>query len=54
MDPLPKMGTPAMIENLTDHQWSWEEIFYFPLSILNLDSAYERYAFKIVLKISVD
>jgi len=35
MDRLPKRGTPAMIENLTDHQWSWEEFFYFPLSILN-------------------
>ncbi|KAF5418975.1 MAG: hypothetical protein C5S44_12245, partial [Candidatus Methanocomedens sp.] len=39
MDRLPKRGTPAMIENLTDHQWSWEEFFYFPLSILNQDSA---------------
>ena len=28
-DRLPKRGTPAMIENLTDHQWSWEEFFYF-------------------------
>ncbi len=35
MDRLPKSGTPAMIENLTNHQWSWEEFFYFPVSILN-------------------
>lgn len=35
MDRLPRSGTPAMIENLANHQWSWEEFFYFPLSILN-------------------
>lgn len=35
MDRLPKSGTPAMIENLTNHQWSWEEFFKFKLSILN-------------------
>jgi hypothetical protein len=38
MDRLPKRSIPAMIENLTDHQWSWEEIFYFQLSILNRDN----------------
>jgi len=35
MDRLPKSGTPAMIEKLTNHQWSWDEFFNFPLSILN-------------------
>jgi len=35
MDRLPKNGTPAMIEELTNHQWSWEEFFKFQLSILN-------------------
>jgi len=34
MDKLPKSGTPAMIESLTDHQWSWDEFFYTTLSIL--------------------
>jgi len=29
MDMLPESGTPAMIENLTNHQWSWEESFNF-------------------------
>ncbi len=32
MDKLPKSGTPAMIESLTDHQWSWDDFFYFKLS----------------------
>jgi hypothetical protein len=31
---LPKSGTPAMIENLTNHQWSWEDFFNFSLSIV--------------------
>jgi len=35
MDKLTKNETPAMIESLVDHQWSWEEFFNFPLSILN-------------------
>jgi len=25
MDPLPGKDTPAMLEGLTDHQWSWDE-----------------------------
>lgn len=29
MDRLPKSDTPAMIENLTDHQWSWGEFLSF-------------------------
>ena len=39
MDPLPKRGTPVMIENLTDYQWSRGKFFYFPLSIINQDIA---------------
>jgi hypothetical protein len=35
MDKLTKYETPAMIENLANHQWDWEEFFKFPLSILN-------------------
>lgn len=35
MDMLPKRGTPAMIECLTDHQLNWEEFFNVKLSILN-------------------
>ncbi len=35
MDRLPKSGTPAMSEKLTNHQWSWDEFFNFQLSILN-------------------
>ena len=29
MDRLPKKGTPAMIEGLTKHQWTWEEFLTF-------------------------
>ena len=29
MDKLTKSETPAMIEGLTNHQWSWGEFFYF-------------------------
>ena len=29
MDRLPKKGTPAMIECLTKHQWTWEEFLTF-------------------------
>ena len=32
MDPLPNGLTPAMMERLTDHVWSWHEFFYFRLS----------------------
>jgi len=32
MDPLPNKLTPAMIDLLTDHIWSWHEFFYFRLS----------------------
>lgn len=32
MDPLPNRLTPAMIEQLTDHTWTWHEFFYFRLS----------------------
>ena len=35
MDRLPRSDTPAMIEKLTNHQWSWDEFFNFQLSILN-------------------
>ena len=28
MDPLPSKQTPAMLENLSDHCWSWEEFLY--------------------------
>jgi hypothetical protein len=35
MDKLPKNGTPAMVESLTNHQWNWEDFFNFQLSILN-------------------
>ena len=28
MDPISKKDTPAMLEELTDHQWSWNEFFY--------------------------
>jgi len=28
MDRLPKRGISVMIENLTDHQWSWEGFLY--------------------------
>lgn len=35
MDKLPKSGTPAMLENLTNHQWNWEDFFIFQLSIVN-------------------
>lgn len=32
MDPLPNKSTPAMMDQLTDHAWSWHEFFYFRLS----------------------
>lgn len=35
MDKLTKSETPAMIEGLEHHQWSWEEFFNCKLSILN-------------------
>ena len=31
MDKLHDNKTPAMIESLTDHVWSWDNFFYFPL-----------------------
>ena len=33
MDPLPGRCTPAMIENLADHRWTWNDFFKFRLSI---------------------
>jgi len=35
MDKLTKTETPSMLEDLADHQWNWEQFFYFSLSILN-------------------
>jgi hypothetical protein len=32
MDPLPNKLTPAMMEQLTDHIWTWHEFLYFRLS----------------------
>ena len=33
LDKLTKSKTPAMIEGLANHQWSWEEIFYFNYAV---------------------
>lgn len=33
MDPLPGRDTPALIESLTDHHWTWNDFFNFRLSI---------------------
>lgn len=33
MDPLPSKQTPAMLENLSDHCWSWEEFLYYHYAV---------------------
>jgi len=33
MDKLTKTETPAMLEGLADHQWNWEQFFYFNYAV---------------------
>lgn len=35
MNELRRNTSPAMLEELTDHMWSWHEFFYFQLTISN-------------------
>ena len=30
-----RVGSPAMLEGITDHMWTWHEFFYGGLTILN-------------------
>lgn len=34
INPFKRKATPAMLEGLSDHPWSWTEFFYFKLTIL--------------------
>ncbi|MCG7848916.1 MAG: hypothetical protein MIO93_07015, partial [ANME-2 cluster archaeon] len=33
MDKLTKTDTPAMLEGLADHQWNWDQFFYFNYAV---------------------
>lgn len=33
MDPLPSGETPAMIESLSDHQWSWDDFLLYHFAV---------------------
>ena len=33
MDKLTKTDTPAMLEDLADHQWTWDQFFYFNYAV---------------------
>lgn len=33
INPFKRKTTPAMLEGVTDHPWSWNEFFYFQLTI---------------------